>query len=154
MSTISIDDFESLLVLIDIPPESLEALQSHFHTVHYYPDPSTAPIPTEILHVTHVLLTTAGALPSNLRLAHLPELRHIQLGSAGVDGVLKTQFLREHGEVKLKEGLRVTSASGTHVLSIPNWVVGAVISLYAQIPAQIMHARVSLSVQYTLSSRS
>jgi hypothetical protein len=134
--------FQTLLATLVLPESALAILKSNFKTVHYYPKAES--IPKNILPEIECLFTQANTLPSPI--SSLPKLRHIQLGSAGSDGFLKTGYL---DDTKLSDSLTLSTASGTHVLSIPNWVVGNIIGLYLQLPTQIMLAKVSTEMNST-----
>jgi hypothetical protein len=134
------------LVTLDLSEKSLSTLRKTFQTVHHYPSPSSPPSPS-ILESIDILFGPPQRLPSSVKsLDALPNLKFIQLGSAGADGPLGTAALKEWVE-KGDQGrkgreVKMMTASGTHVLSIPPWAVASVIMLYHQIPRMLSIARV------------
>jgi phosphoglycerate dehydrogenase-like enzyme len=125
---------QHILTTLPLSPSTLANLRKAIPNVHHYPNPPHS-TPQDILPQIDVLFTITNTLPA-LHLSDFPNLKLLQLASAGADGLLNSGFL-DQGNVP------IATASGTHVLSIPNWVVGSVIALYHQLPAQILHARVS-----------
>lgn len=136
------------LVTLNLSEKSLSILRQTFPTVHYHPSPSSPPS-SQILESVDILFGPPQKLPSEVKsLDALPSLKYIQLGSAGADGPLATAALKDwvdKGE-KGRNGrdIKMMTASGTHVLSIPPWAVASVIMLYHQIPRMISIARVRL----------
>lgn len=136
----------TLLCTKAISEPALDKLRKFFKTVHYFVNDE--PISSEILGSTEILFTGGGKLTKHIKsLDDLPKLKHIQMGSAGANGVLGSDQMKEYLEsIKGEaEGGRfgLAGASGTHVLSIPNYVVGTIITLYHQLHTQIIVARVS-----------
>ena len=136
----------TLLCTKAIPQTAVEKLKKFFKTVHYLPDDAT--VSPDILSSAEVLFTGGGKLSSQIKtFDDLPKLKHVQMASAGANGVLGSSQMKEYMEsVKgSDQGGRfgLAGASGTHVLSIPNYVVGTIIALYHQLHTQIIVARVS-----------
>ena len=138
----------TLLCTKGISEPAIEKLRKFFKTVHYIPDDS--PISSEILSSTEILFTGGGKFHPHIKsLDDLPKLKHVQMASAGANGILGSSQMKEYlKELESKgEGEKgrfgLAGASGTHVLSIPNYVVGTVITLYHQLHTQIIAARVS-----------
>lgn len=144
----SSNPFSNLLVTLTLSDRSLSKLRSAFKSVTYLP-PATCSSPSrEVLDNTDILFGSLTHLPSIKSLDELPKLGHIQLGSAGADSALRTEPLQEYmARIKPRSGsernVTMSTASGTHVVSIPNWVVGSVIVLYHQIHRMLAIARVS-----------
>jgi hypothetical protein len=126
------------LVLLKLSEKSLSTLRSTFPTVHYHPPSSSNPSTTILKEVDIIFGPPRQAPVKSFK--ELPELRYIQLGSAGADAAIST--LQGWGEGG--GHVKMMTASGTHVLSIPPWAVGCVIMLYHQIPRMLGIARVRL----------
>jgi hypothetical protein len=124
------------LVLLKLSEKSLSTLRSTFRTVHYHPPKSASPS-TSTLNEVDIIFGPPRQLAIK-SFKDLPNLRYIQLGSAGADAAIST--LKEWGQGG--EHVKMMTASGTHVLSIPPWAVGCVIMLYHQIPRMLGIARV------------
>lgn len=144
------------LVTLTLSDKSLDALRSTFSTVHYHPSGSDAPSASALKEVD-MLFGPPQRLSNVKTLDELPKLRYIQLGSAGADGPLATAALKDW--VKRDESgrggrdIKMMTASGTHVLSIPPWAVGCVIMLYHQIPKMLEIAKVSFIVKLELKAQ-
>lgn len=126
------------LVLLKLSETSLSTLRSTFNTVHYHPPSSTSPS-SSILNEVDIIFGPPGKAPVK-SFNELPKLRYIQLGSAGADAAISA--LQKWGGKG--DHVKMMTASGTHVLSIPPWAVGCVIMLYHQIPRMLGIARVRL----------
>jgi lactate dehydrogenase-like 2-hydroxyacid dehydrogenase len=144
---------DTLLVTIRIPDAQLDKMRQAFKSVHYYPD--NAPIPPEALETAEMLFTSGARFASSIKsLDGLPKLKHIQMGSAGANGILGTAQMKEYLEKQRAREITLAGASGTHVLSIPNYVVAMIITLYHQLHTQIIVARVSLCGHLSASALS
>jgi len=126
------------LVLLKLSEKSLSTLRSTFPTVHYHPPSSSNPSTTTLKEVDIIFGPPRQLSVQSFK--QLPKLRYIQLGSAGADAAIST--LQGWGEGG--GHVKMMTASGTHVLSIPPWAVGCVIMLYHQIPRMLGIARVRL----------
>ncbi|WWC63763.1 uncharacterized protein I303_106368 [Kwoniella dejecticola CBS 10117] len=124
----------TVAITIGLPPASVEGVKTRFKKVYYHPDGKVDP---SVFPEIQVWLPHYKGLPESVKsLDDLPALQHIQLISAGADKVLATPQLKAYsGKVTL------STASGIHVLSIPNYVVAQVINIYNQIPRQIALGR-------------
>lgn len=149
-SVITMLPIRTLLCTKAISPDALIKLQSAGIQVHYFPE--NKPIPADVLSTSEVLFTDGGEFNSSIEsLGDLPKLRHIQMASAGANGIIATKQMREYLQrrecaLSVQNGITLAGASGTHVLSIPNYVVACVITLFHQLHTQIITSRVS----YTL----
>ena len=137
------------LVTLTLSEKALSGLRSAFSTVHYHPSSVALPGP-DVLGEIEILFGP----PNRLKLDsfdQVPKLRYIQLGSAGADGPLSTPVLkdwvsrqsRDDTAKKDEREIKMMTASGTHVLSIPPWAVGCVIMLYHQLPRMLAIGKVS-----------
>ena len=150
MTTIS-----TLLCTKAVSPAAVDKMRKAIDQVHYYPN--NQPIPSEVLSSAEVLFTGGGSFARSIKsLRDLPKLRHIQMASAGANGMIATPQMQEYLNAKDVRGggrqITLAGASGTHVLSIPNYVVACVIMLYHQLHTQIIASRVSHAVQRGASS--
>lgn len=131
---------------LDLPAPALAKLRGAFPTVHYYPKIHTDPeatIPAEVRGDIDMVFSQWKALPVDCPLADLPKLKHIQLSTAGVDMALRSSpAIRELAQPNPPD-VTLSTASGAHVLSIPNYVVAMTINLYHQIQQMLRVARVS-----------
>ena len=82
----------------------------------------------ETLSVTEVLLTNP-IVPDDI-LGRAPELRLMQLTSAGVDRLIDSEVVRA-------DGVSVTTASGLHATPISEYVLGAMIAFAKGLPRAI-----------------
>ncbi|RSH78541.1 uncharacterized protein EHS24_002267 [Apiotrichum porosum] len=129
---------------LDLPAPALAKLRGAFPTVHYYPKIHTDPeatIPAEVRGDIDMVFSQWKALPVDCPLADLPKLKHIQLSTAGVDMALRSSpAIRELAQPNPPD-VTLSTASGAHVLSIPNYVVAMTINLYHQIQQMLRVAR-------------
>ncbi|KAK8849834.1 hypothetical protein IAR55_005170 [Kwoniella newhampshirensis] len=130
---------------VPLSSESQEKLKSTFSSFIYKPASSEEDFTSDELSSIE-LFFTGNTGPPIKSLNQVPKLKHVQLASAGADKAIQNPAMQDY--VKLvKEGggekreLTLSTASGTHVLSIPNYAVGMVICLLHQLPRQIIAAR-------------
>ena len=131
---------DTLLCTFALPPRALEKINQSFKTVHYYPDNTTS-IPKAALESAELLFTAGSGLHRSISsFDQLPRLKHVQTNTAGVNAILHSgpfEALTQKG----KPHVTLASASGTHALCIPNYVVASMISLFHQLHVQWIHAR-------------
>jgi len=131
-------------VVVSVEPESLIKLQKVFKKVHYHPNGN---IPVDAAKEAQLWLTSNKAIPANVApIAELPNLRHIQLVSAGAEKALPTAHMEAYAKGGETDRVTVSTAAGLHVVSIPNYVVAMVVNIYAQIPQQIIAGRVGREI--------
>ncbi|KAL7420829.1 hypothetical protein Q5752_004782 [Cryptotrichosporon argae] len=125
-------------VLLPLPEAALANLRAAFSTVHYHPDFT---LPSSIRSSVEFIYTSNRGIPHNVSsLSDLPSLKHIQLASAGADKALASPAVKAYAAAGGHD-VTLGNASGTHVISIPNYVVGTVIAIYHQLHTQIIIAR-------------
>ncbi|OCF39667.1 oxidoreductase [Kwoniella heveanensis CBS 569] len=120
-----------------------EKLKSSFKGFHYHPNKPDSPakFTKEELSEIEFFFTTGRGLPVS-SLDELPKLKHIQLASAGSDAAQRSEAIAAYKEKAGQEqAISLSTASGTHVLSIPNYAVAMVIALYHQLPRMITRAK-------------
>ncbi|KAI5450317.1 hypothetical protein NCC49_003228 [Naganishia albida] len=150
-------------------PSSLDLLDQLFDKVTYVPPSESNRLPRilEALETARVFLVTSGDLKTlsadEAALKRVGQgLRVVQLGSAGADAALKTDWVkgmvasgrmaRNEKEWRGKDpnaedgdGQRMvalTNASGIHVRSISQWCLGTLLTVYHKLDAQIMHSKI------------
>ncbi|OCF73346.1 oxidoreductase [Kwoniella mangroviensis CBS 8886] len=124
---------------VPLTPPTLDKLKSTFQTVHYHPKGSDdASFSSDELKEIQLFFTTGRGLPESIEsLDQLPNLKHIQLASAGADAMLRSSTIKKYIEQQ-GQGVSLSTASGTHVLSIPPYAVGMTIALLHQWPRIIL----------------
>jgi phosphoglycerate dehydrogenase-like enzyme len=90
-----------------------------FVELHWYARKDATRIPVEMWREAEILLTSGTPLPPP---EHTPALKWIQLNFAGVEENFRK-------EVHLREGLQLTSASGTMVSQMGEYVMMALLML-------------------------
>ncbi|WVW79624.1 hypothetical protein I302_101593 [Kwoniella bestiolae CBS 10118] len=127
----------TVAVTVEIPPASVDELQRRFKKVHYHPDGN---IDASAIPEIQLWLTPNSGLPASIpSIKDLPALKHIQLVSAGAEKALATQQMQAYATSPGNATL--STASGLHVLSIPNYVIAQMINICSQIPRQIAVGR-------------
>ncbi|WWD20463.1 hypothetical protein CI109_104939 [Kwoniella shandongensis] len=133
---------------VALSPESQEKLKSTFSSVIYKPASSKEEFTSDELSKIEIFFTRNTGPPAEVKsLDQVPKLKHVQLASAGADKAIQHPIMQEHAKLQKDQGkdqtgqLTLSTASGTHVLSIPNYAVGMVICLLHQLPRQIIAAR-------------
>ncbi|ODN79292.1 hypothetical protein L202_03304 [Cryptococcus amylolentus CBS 6039] len=128
-----------------LPPQVVQTLEASFDTfIHKPPSSSTPFTPAELAKI-QIFFTSYYGIPQ-ASFDEVPNLKLVQLCTAGADKALRGASVEEYvGKVKRGEDggreVVLATAAGTHVLSIPNYVVGMVIALLHQFPRQIIGAR-------------
>ncbi|KAI5476112.1 hypothetical protein MNV49_000430 [Pseudohyphozyma bogoriensis] len=120
-----------------IPAQAVDSLRSKIRTVHFYPDGDA---PADVLAETQIYYSGAkGPAIEDFKKA-LPNLVHLQLQSAGAEKVIKNAALQK--ALKAGEGdFTVSTASGLHCISIPQYILGTLLAIYLRLPKQILVAR-------------
>lgn len=138
---------------VHLPPATVSKLQDTFTSFIHRTDPSSAPFTKEELSKIQIFFTTGRGPPVD-SLADVPNLELVQLCSAGADKAISNPAMKAYVEERKRgtgkgdsKEVRLATASGTHVLSIPNYVVTMVITLLHQLPRQIVGARVRLKIK-------
>lgn len=149
---------DTIAVLMPLPARALERVRSAFKTVHYAPSGPNVPekrLSPEAWKDVEIMFCDWLGPPKELSLAEVPKLRHVQLPTAGLDGALANsklvQELAQRPSTDAK-GPTVSTASGIHVFTIPNWVVGMTIALSQQHHVMARFARVSVTRLQQLSN--
>jgi len=138
---------------LPLPEASLTKLRAAFKTVHYFPD---FVLPAEVRPEIDMIFANWRAIPPDVKLNELTNLKHIQLSTAGADmcmrvcpAIQELKALKEEKHMSKEQGITLGNASGIHVLSIPNWVTANVIVLYQQIQQMMKNARVSKTREWS-----
>ncbi|WVQ75735.1 hypothetical protein IAR50_005366 [Cryptococcus sp. DSM 104548] len=129
-----------------LPPHVVQKLEESFDTLIHRPPSHPIPFTPAELSQIEIFYTSWYGIPQ-ASFDELPNLKLVQLCTAGADKALKSTAIQKHVQ-KLRdsreeggEEVVLATAAGTHVLSIPNYVVGMVIALLHQFPRQIIGAR-------------
>ena len=155
-STIQMPSLRVLTAAIKLDEPTLARLRSRFPVVHYHPPPQQ--LPAAVAAETDVIFCTGRGLPPNVtsigstgatqkadgQEVHLSRVQHVQLGSAGANKMLEHAAIKRYAADK-GEDVSISTASGTHVLSIPPWVVGQLIGCWQQFSRMYDIQRVCLS---------
>ncbi|WWC73832.1 uncharacterized protein I206_107804 [Kwoniella pini CBS 10737] len=141
-----------LIVGCSVPLEksTINKLNEKFEKFIYHPKgEEEVEFNEEELIEIEIFFTKGSGLPENIKsLNQLPKLKHIQLASAGSDSMQKTKPILSYIE-NLKNSnsnnndkeISLSTASGTHVLSIPPYAVGMTIALLHQWKGLIINGR-------------
>ena len=108
----------SAISLNDAQVERIKAIDARIE-LHWYARKDATRIPVEMWRGAEILLTSGTPLPPP---EHTPALKWIQLNFAGVEENFRK-------EVHLREGLQLTSASGTMVSQMGEYVMMALLML-------------------------
>ncbi|KAJ9095168.1 hypothetical protein QFC20_006707 [Naganishia adeliensis] len=157
------------LITFTVSPSSLDLLNEQFGKVTYIPPSESNRLARilEALETAQVFLVTSGdlkTLPSDGEALGKvgKELRVVQLGSAGADAALGTDWIQEmvkNGRMAKNEGdwrgrdpsggngdhqrmVALTNASGIHVRSISQWCLGTLLTVYHKLDKQIIHSKI------------
>ena len=138
---------------VHLPPATISKLQDTFTSFIHRTDPSS-PFTKEELSKIQIFFTTGRGPPVD-SLADVPNLELVQLCSAGADKAISSPAMKAYVEERKRgkgkgdsKEVKLATASGTHALSIPNYVVAMVITLLHQLPRQIIGARVRLKIEW------
>lgn len=139
---------------VHLSSATISKLQDTFTSFIHRTDPSSSPFTKEELSKIQIFFTTGRGLPVD-SLADVPNLELVQLCSAGADKAISSPAMKAYVEERKRgkgkgnsKEVKLATASGTHVLSIPNYVVAMVITLLHQLPRQIIGARVRLKLEW------
>lgn len=139
--TADITPLDVCVVLQELPDSDLAKVKAAFKEVHYHPE---FVMPPELLDRVQFLYTAWLGLPGDLKVSDMPNLKHIQLPTAGVDTALrKSSGIRDLRDQGSKATVTFSNASGTHALSIPPWIAAMTVNLYHQFQVVLTVARVS-----------
>ncbi|KAI9638424.1 D-isomer specific 2-hydroxyacid dehydrogenase [Dioszegia hungarica] len=122
--------YTTLVLGFEVSPDVKSKLDKTFHTVHYHPDGS---IPDKAWRESDVCFAMPNGLPDTLKLEQVPNLHLVQILSAGANKVLEGEFFKNE---KAWKQISVSTASGIHVYSIPQYIIGQAISLYMNLHQQ------------------
>ncbi|WRT69848.1 uncharacterized protein IL334_006839 [Kwoniella shivajii] len=130
---------------VGLESSTIEKLKSNFQKVIYHPKSSNERFTSDELNEIDIFFTPGSGLPQDITsLDQLPKLKHVQLASAGSDSMQKTKPIKSYMDSldqdkdEKKDKISLSTASGTHVLSIPPYAVGMTIALLHQWPRLII----------------
>lgn len=135
-------DIDTIAVTYKLTPASETKLRSLVKTVHYYP---SGDIPLSLLPSIQAWFTNWTGFPPHVKdVSQIPNLKHLQTSTAGVDQVLTTclPITKCLGQGK-EPDFTLGNASGIHVDSIPQYVVGTLMMILNGLGRQVVYAKVS-----------
>ncbi|WWC66023.1 uncharacterized protein I303_108645 [Kwoniella dejecticola CBS 10117] len=127
---------------VPLQQPTIDKLQTQIQKFIYHPKGQGGFSSADMKEID-VFFTKGSGLPEPIEsLDQLPKLKHIQLASAGSDAMQRTKPIVAHSEGKTKnKDITLSTASGTHVLSIPPYAVGMTIALLHQWKGMILNQR-------------
>ncbi|KAL1406143.1 hypothetical protein Q8F55_007827 [Vanrija albida] len=120
----TVPTYSTIAVTLDLSPASLDKVKAAFQTVHYYPE---GDVPRDVLADVDVWFTRWLGLPQWLEFKDIPNTKVVQLTSAGANHALHVPALESDAA---KKQIAVCGASGIHVLTIPQYIIGQIVALY------------------------
>ncbi|WWC92018.1 uncharacterized protein L201_006972 [Kwoniella dendrophila CBS 6074] len=131
--------YENVIVTCDITDKKLKEIEKVYKNVSFYPGEKSNDIPKDVLEKVDIWYTNWLGLPKSIgSLNQIPNTKVLQLSSAGANIALSTEIMKTD---QARKQIKVCSASGMHVLSIPQYIVANVINLYMKLQIQFHIAR-------------
>ncbi|WWD15662.1 hypothetical protein CI109_100084 [Kwoniella shandongensis] len=127
---------DNLVITAPLSQEKLAEVKTHFKHVHHIPYP--APVPKDIAREADVWYSNYHGLPEDLTWEDVKRTKVVQLTSAGANKALESPALKNE---TARKHIAICSASGIHVLSIPQWIISQAISVYSRIYLQTFNLR-------------
>ncbi|WVQ79611.1 hypothetical protein IAT38_001711 [Cryptococcus sp. DSM 104549] len=127
---------QHLVIAISLSEDKLAEVKTHFKSV-YVLAPGDK-LPKETAKQVEVWYSNFTGLPEYLEFKDVPNLKLVQLTSAGANRALECPVLKNE---EARKQIDISSASGIHVLSIPQWIVSQTVSLYMHIYLQTFNLR-------------
>ncbi|KAK8870043.1 hypothetical protein IAR55_000613 [Kwoniella newhampshirensis] len=128
---------ENLVITCPLSPEKLAEVKTHFKHVHHVP-PGSGVVSKEIAREADVWFSNFLGIPDNLVYEDVKRTKVVQLTSAGVNKALESPALKSE---KARKHIAICSASGIHVLSIPQWIIAQTVNLYQHLYLQAFNLR-------------
>ncbi|CAK9786769.1 hypothetical protein CC85DRAFT_262019 [Cutaneotrichosporon oleaginosum] len=126
---------DTIAVVFEVSPQSLALIKTHFSTVHYYPK---GKIPAELVGDVEVWFCNWLGIPRWISPEMLTRAQVVQLTSAGANHAFECPALKDRD---VQRRVKVCTASGVHVLSIPAYIIGQIIGFYQNIHTSITVTR-------------
>ncbi|ODN72674.1 hypothetical protein L202_08114 [Cryptococcus amylolentus CBS 6039] len=123
---------------VALSPEKLAELKTHFKHVYYYPLDGTEELPKEAAAEVDVWYCNWLGIPEYIKYEDVPNLKLVQLTSAGAALALKSSVLSGK---EAQKNIIISSASGIHSTTIPQWIIAQIITLYQQLHLQNFNHR-------------
>ncbi|KAK4684126.1 hypothetical protein P7C73_g6079, partial [Tremellales sp. Uapishka_1] len=130
--TQSLPTYDTVVVTNTISQDARDKLAKVFKTVYYRPDNV---IPPEELALAEVFFTNYSGFPKGVTLDQIPNAKVLQLSSAGAGHALAHPILKS---AEGRKQITISSASGIHSYSIPQYIVAQTINLYMRIHTQVL----------------
>ncbi|WWC85179.1 uncharacterized protein L201_000036 [Kwoniella dendrophila CBS 6074] len=128
----------NLIITCPLSPEKLAQVKTHFKSVHHFPPNSKDKVSKELAGKADVFYSNYLGIPDYLEFEDLPNLKLVQLTSAGANIALKSPALKSE---QARKQITISSASGIHSLSIPQWILSQTVSLYMHLYLQTFNLR-------------
>ncbi|WRT69930.1 uncharacterized protein IL334_006921 [Kwoniella shivajii] len=128
--------YENVIITVELSNKKLQEVKESYPNVFYHPK---GEVPKEHMEVADIWYTNWHGLPSSVNsLDQIPRTKILQLSSAGANNALGSSVMPTE---EARKQIQVCSASGIHVLSIPQYIVCNVINLYMKLQMQFHIAR-------------
>ncbi|RSH87377.1 hypothetical protein EHS25_003286 [Saitozyma podzolica] len=134
------DVFTTAVITATISKEKVAELEKVFPKVYNIGDglnPNLV-IPDHVLEEADVWYTNWIGIPGVTSLDQVPNTKAVQLSSAGANIFLESRLMASN---EARKQIKVCTASGIHVVAIPQYIVANVINVYMSMPLQILAAR-------------
>ncbi|GFZ52247.1 hypothetical protein JCM24511_10020 [Saitozyma sp. JCM 24511] len=139
------DSFTTVVITATISKEKVAELEKVFPKVYNIGDglnPNLV-IPDHVLKEADVWYTNWIGIPGVTSLDQVPNTKAVQLSSAmlmiaGANIFLESRLMASN---EARKQITVCTASGIHVVAIPQYIVANVINVYMSMPLQILAAR-------------
>ncbi|WWC69770.1 uncharacterized protein I206_103713 [Kwoniella pini CBS 10737] len=131
-------ELSNLIITSPLSIEKLAQVKKHFKSVHHFPPGINEKVSKELANNVDVWYSNYTGIPTYLEFKDLPNLKLVQLTSAGANVALNSPALRSE---EARKQITISSASGIHSLSIPQWIISQIISLYLHLYLQTYNAR-------------
>lgn len=132
----TVPSLETLIVSVPVSAEKLAEVKTHFKTVHVFAEDET--VTKEAARKAEVWYCNWFGIPKEIEYEDVPNLKLVQLTSAGANLALNSPALRNE---EARKKIDISSASGIHAISIPQWIISQTISLYMHLYLQTFNMR-------------
>ncbi|OWZ28974.1 oxidoreductase [Cryptococcus neoformans AD2-60a] len=127
---------ETLIVTVPVSAEKLAEVKTHFKTVHIFAEEET--VTKEAAREAEVWYSNYLGIPKEIEYEDVPNLKLVQLTSAGANLALNCPVLKNE---EARKRIDISSASGIHAISIPQWIISQTVSLYMHLYLQTFNLR-------------
>ncbi|WVQ77914.1 hypothetical protein IAR50_007620 [Cryptococcus sp. DSM 104548] len=131
-------ELDTLAITVTLSPDKLAHVKTHFKHVYYYPHDGEIQISRTEATLVDVWYCNWIGIPQHISYEDVPNLKLVQLTSAGAALALKCPALSVK---EAQDKIVISSASGIHSTSIPQWIIAQIITLYQQLHLQNFNHR-------------